>query len=187
MTPTATKPKRKKVRASTTTTRDQKRDQELLSLAETAVKHHTAGTAALTTGLEHYKAAGDALLKAKKIVGHGNFKDWLEKSVKISRETVTLYIRLAKNWDASKMVTVTNMTLRGALAALAPKKKLGADEWEKPEGWDEDCKVQIKQAVEACKQIALWTWPECSQQTALRTICKDWLDGKSSKDYDKRS
>jgi hypothetical protein len=35
-------------------------------------------------GMEHFRAAGTKLLEAKKIVGRGNFKAWVERTCEMS-------------------------------------------------------------------------------------------------------
>jgi hypothetical protein len=78
---------------------------------------HEAGEKSTRAGLEHFRAAGEALLKAKKECAHGKWLKWLKENVKFSQQTASCYMRLAADWD--KLPAAGN--LRGALRILAGK------------------------------------------------------------------
>lgn len=65
--------------------------------------------------------AGDLLLEAKEIVGHGKFGLWLKENVKISGRTARLYMTLAKHRERleDKVATVASLTLREAERLVA--------------------------------------------------------------------
>lgn len=42
------------------------------------------------------KAAGEALIEAKKMLAHGQFKQWVEANTKVSYRTAAKYMQLAK-------------------------------------------------------------------------------------------
>jgi hypothetical protein len=87
------------------------------ALAELAAQinaEHLAGEAAFRKGLEHFRAAGEALIKAKEQCGHGQFKAWVEKNVKASYRTAANYMRIAREWE--KCATAAH--LRDALRLL---------------------------------------------------------------------
>src|SRR5262249_11052670 len=79
------------------------------------------GDAATAKGLEHYRKAGEALLRAKKAVGHGGWGPYLE-SVGIPHQWASECMRLACA-DPSKLPP--GGTLKGALEALT---KLAVEE-----------------------------------------------------------
>jgi hypothetical protein len=60
---------------------------------------HKSGEESTRRGLEHFRAAGEALLKAKKAVGHGGFQAWVEKHVHCSYRTAACYMRVAREWE----------------------------------------------------------------------------------------
>lgn len=70
--------------------------EDLASLAAKINSEHAAGEEATRAGLEHYRAAGEALLKAKKQCGHGKWLAWLAKNVKCSDRQARRYMALAK-------------------------------------------------------------------------------------------
>jgi hypothetical protein len=70
---------------------------DLDAYLETARREHEAGDQCYRDGLERYRRAGEALLKAKAAAGHGN---WLEKLAKtgIPTQRASEYMRLAAGW-----------------------------------------------------------------------------------------
>jgi hypothetical protein len=88
--------------------------EDLAELAATANREHAAGEADVRAGLEHFRAAGEALLKAKKRCGHGRWLPWLKANVKFSQQTASVYMRVAQDWD--KLPAAGN--LRDALRLL---------------------------------------------------------------------
>jgi Protein of unknown function (DUF3102) len=76
-----------------------RRAEDLVALAETINAAHEAGEGAARKGLEQFRKAGDALLKAKALVGHGNFGLWLEENVTLTPQTARGYMRIASRWD----------------------------------------------------------------------------------------
>ena len=77
---------------------------------EAEALQHTRGA------LEHYKRAGDKLLKAKKQCGHGNWLKWLKGNVRFDQRSAWKYMHVAKNW--SKLEPSSNLTLTEALRLL---------------------------------------------------------------------
>jgi hypothetical protein len=73
--------------------------EDLAALAAAANAAHVAGQAASRKSLEHFRAAGEALIKAKKRCGHGNWLAWLEANVEFDRRTASSYTRIATNWE----------------------------------------------------------------------------------------
>jgi hypothetical protein len=69
---------------------------ELASLINGA---HCAGEAASRRGLDHFRQAGEMLLKAKEKCGHGMWLEWLSKNVRFSRMNANRYMCVAKEWD----------------------------------------------------------------------------------------
>lgn len=71
--------------------------------------------------LEHARAAGELLIKAKDGMKHGEWLPWLAANVEVSERQSQKYIAVAKNWTAitSKSALGADLTLNGALDALA--------------------------------------------------------------------
>jgi hypothetical protein len=87
---------------------------DLRALAAEINAAHKSGEESTRRGLAHFRVAGEALLKAKKAVGHGGFKAWVEKHVHFSYRTAAGYMRVAREWE--KCATVAH--LRDALRML---------------------------------------------------------------------
>lgn len=86
------------------------------SLAELAAwigAEHQAGEVSAAKGVGHFRRAGEALLKAKALVGHGKWLKWLKANVSFSQQTANCYMRLA----AAKLPAAGN--LREALRYLS--------------------------------------------------------------------
>jgi hypothetical protein len=71
--------------------------------------------------LQHALAVGDLLLKAKAIVGHGNWGEWLRDHCEMSDRSAQAYMRLARNRGAieAKSAGTADLSIEAALAALA--------------------------------------------------------------------
>lgn len=91
--------------------------QELQNLVATINEEHAAGEEASRRGLDHYRRAGAALLRAKEQVGHGNWKTWCEKYVKFPQQRASEYMRLAKYWG--KIPPGGTLGLKAALRFIA--------------------------------------------------------------------
>jgi hypothetical protein len=73
--------------------------EDLAALAAEVNAAHVAVEAAGRQTLEQAKRAGDALLRAKKLTGHGKWLPWLTANVRFSRRTAQAYMRVAGRWD----------------------------------------------------------------------------------------
>jgi len=85
---------------------------DLGQVARDAIK---AGDDAVAKGLEHYKIAGDALIKAKELCAHGEWMSWLEANG-IKQQRASECMRLADGW--AKVPPGGSFTLKVALKAL---------------------------------------------------------------------
>jgi hypothetical protein len=75
---------------------------DLAALAAEINSQHRQGEEMTRTGLEHFRRAGEALLKAKAQCGHGRWMAWLEKNVRFSRQQAAAYMRVADRWHECK-------------------------------------------------------------------------------------
>jgi hypothetical protein len=92
------------------------------------IKHfHSATIEALEQSVRFAILAGDNLLQAKQQVAqHGQWTGWVQRHCEMSERTAQLYMQLARNRQAveAKMATVADLTLNGAVRAIAsPKAK----------------------------------------------------------------
>jgi Protein of unknown function (DUF3102) len=88
---------------------------DLDALAAAANAEHHAYQTTQAAALEHAMAAGDALIEAKELVGHGRWLRWVAEHCDFTDRTASNYMRLARNRKA-----VTDMDGVGqALDALA--------------------------------------------------------------------
>lgn len=90
--------------------------EDLAALAAAINAAHEAGEGATRQGLEHFRAAGEALIRAKAECGHGNWLPWLEASVSFSNQRASEYMRLAAGWG--KLPPGGNFGLKEALAVI---------------------------------------------------------------------
>jgi hypothetical protein len=93
--------------------------EDLAALATAINAEHGAALAAARSSLEHAKAAGEMLIRAKKQCCHGKWLPWLKANVKFSERTARGYMSVARRWDEVKSATVADLSLRDALTALA--------------------------------------------------------------------
>ncbi len=90
--------------------------EDLATLAAAINAAHAAGENAVRKGLDHFRAAGTALMKAKVQCGHGRWLKWLEKNVRFKVTTAWNYMLVAREWD--KISTAENLKEALRLARL---------------------------------------------------------------------
>jgi hypothetical protein len=94
---------------------------DLDALAKEVCKHLQASTAAAQNFLEHALAAGDALIRAKAQVKHGDWLKWL-KSCDLSADTAERYMKLARHRAELNSARLRNLSLSAALKLVVKKK-----------------------------------------------------------------
>src|SRR5262249_31042164 len=94
---------------------------DLDALAKEVCKHLQGSGAAAQNFLEHALAAGDALIRAKEQVKHGDWLKWL-KSCDLSADTAERYMKLARHRAELNSAGVRNLSLSAALKLVAKKK-----------------------------------------------------------------
>lgn len=78
-----------------------------------------ARKAATEFAVRNALVAGNLLIQAKRMAGHGNFAKWLEINLSdVSRRTVSRYMKLARNWPQVANLTVQPISLGKAYQAL---------------------------------------------------------------------
>ncbi len=65
------------------------------------------------------KSIGDVINKGKRVVGHGEYKEWARNQFGLSDRTIQDYSRVAKNWELVK----NTKTIRKALKLIDDNKK----------------------------------------------------------------
>jgi hypothetical protein len=113
---------------------DTDRSNVLADLAVRINAEHEAACGAVKSGAEHAMAAGDLLIEAKaKLDQHGGWLPWLKQNCgEISERTAQLYMRMARNREAieANAQHVADLSLRGAMAVIAPPKPDDSDRYE---------------------------------------------------------
>jgi len=73
--------------------------------------------------------AGNALIDAKRQVGHGNWLKWLKENCELSDRTAEVYMTCARNRQRVEAIiaTAANMTLAQALREIKPQSGKGKD------------------------------------------------------------
>jgi len=96
---------------------------DLDALAKEVCKHLQASATAAQNFLEHALAAGDALIRAKAQVKHGEWLPWL-KSCGLGEDTAERYMKLARHRAELNSARVRNLSLSAALKLIAKPKKI---------------------------------------------------------------
>jgi Protein of unknown function (DUF3102) len=106
-------------------------------LAERIKAEHAQCEVTMRAGVEHALKAGELLIEAKALCGHGEWGNWLQTHCEFSERTAQGYMRLAREWPdlaESKAQHVADLSLRGALLMLSEPKP-EPDELQKAQAW----------------------------------------------------
>lgn len=108
------------------------KDIELAEAARIANEEHLSAERAINDSLEHARAAGEALLSAKRLLSHGDWTPWVEKNFAASVRTARVYMRIASRWHEieQKRQTSAVLSIDAAIKFLASvdAQEPGADE-----------------------------------------------------------
>jgi hypothetical protein len=80
--------------------------------------------------LELAKQAGEMLIEAKRLSGHGNWLPWLEANCRVSASMAEKYVKIAKGWDLLAVGNpehVPNLSIRDAVKLLAKPRQPKAE------------------------------------------------------------
>jgi hypothetical protein len=96
----------------------------LPTFAQTINQEHAAGESATREGLQHYRAAGVAVIKAKAACKRTRtpWGKWLKANTKVTRMTANRYERLARKWRGGN-VTLHVLNLWRRICGNKPKSK----------------------------------------------------------------
>ena len=87
-------------------------DEKNLSQLETEIKEH------LTKIAINYIEVGKRLLKAKSLVKHGDWQNWLEQNFQLGQSSANKLMSVAKRFAQSELVTILNSTQMIAMLDL---------------------------------------------------------------------
>jgi hypothetical protein len=106
---------------------------EMKQLVTDITNAHREACGAARTALDHARKAGELLLKAKSRTAHGGWLLWLTSNFDFTPRTAQSYMRIAEGWAAlqAKSETASHLSLREALALLAPAKEYEIHEYGK--------------------------------------------------------
>jgi hypothetical protein len=107
--------------------------EDLGELAAAINREHEAGEACTRRGLEHYRRAGEALVKAKAQCGHGRWLPWLKANVRFSQQQASRYMQLAKLPVTSNLEDQWRV-ISGNAPADKPPERRAAPSWDEPAG-----------------------------------------------------
>lgn len=138
----------------------------LTSLAESINAEHREATDCVRRSLIHARKAGEWLIKAKEIIGHGGWLAWLEDNTEFPDRTAQVYMRVARSWDEIETQARANaqdladLGIQSALTLLAkPKSELEPDllplTAKKSKSWcdkDEDSEAFPRPTVETSEK-----------------------------------
>jgi hypothetical protein len=100
---------------------------KLAELAAQINTEHDECKATFKRGLDHAMRAGDLLIQAKALVGHGNWLLWFREHCHMAERTAQVYMRLARHRPQVESAGPAGLTIDSMLATLA-----------QPSGWDDD-------------------------------------------------
>jgi hypothetical protein len=89
-------------------------EDRLDTLTRTIRQAHAECSQAMRTTLEAARRAGDALIEARKDIGHGGWLKYVEQTCGLNRRTANRYMTIAEHWDQIGHVS----NLSEALGAL---------------------------------------------------------------------
>ncbi len=103
--------------------------QSLDALARQIRDTHALVGASVSDAVTYAITAGRLLLEAKAGVRRGEWLPWLERNCEMSERTAQVYMRMSKKTStlAENPQRVADLTMRGALALLAKRKRTAAD------------------------------------------------------------
>ncbi len=135
-----------------------------------------------TEGLLFFMQAGDALIKAKQLVGHyGEWGRWLAANCDLSPRTARLYMQLANNRESieAKMAMVADLTIAEALRGEAEEETppTGRAGWSPNEGYRYELE-KAKRAVQRAENITRYVDPETADielLAAARVTTREWF------------
>jgi multidrug resistance efflux pump len=116
---------------------------------------HDAAARAAYVSIEKAIEAGEALIEAKELLGHGEWLPWLG-GVEMSARTAQRYMRLARHKDAvldTQKRHATDLSLREALALLDTRTEL--ERALALQGHQDALRAQIDDLAEAVEQADL--------------------------------
>ena len=83
-------------------------------LAKQINEHHAACETAMQSALQHAIAAGELLAKAKALVPHGTWADWLTQNFASTQRTASLYVRLYEHRAQISNGVANSLSIRDA-------------------------------------------------------------------------
>lgn len=116
---------------------------ELKNISTEINTEHEIVVNACKSAVEHAIKAGELLIKAKSMVNHGEWLDWMKDNCEMTERTAQTYMRLAREYpklEDSKAQRVADLSMRETLKVLAAPKeseseleraRLSTDEYEK--------------------------------------------------------
>ena len=99
---------------------------DLASLAVDINESHRSCLECSRNAVGYAVEAGEMLLRAKSLVGHGGFEGWIRKFTKLSPRTARVYMQVAQRWPElakAKRQSAADLTIRDFLAELASTSK----------------------------------------------------------------
>jgi hypothetical protein len=99
------------------------REHALDQLAVEVNQHHSTFICSIRTSLDHARAAGCTLRRAKNLLSHGEWTAWVQDHCKFSLRTAQKYLSLARMWNklAPNAPPTALFTIDGLLSTVARK------------------------------------------------------------------
>lgn len=128
-------------------------DFQLDSLANEIRERHDSVQASVKDALEHAIEAGRLLMRAKKMVQHGDWLPWLAENCKFGERMAQNYMRLARQAPGllgENPQCVADLTVRRAVGSLRKPKRTIWNQRQPPYGID-----GFEDSYQCCEPLAL--------------------------------
>jgi hypothetical protein len=128
---------------------------DLPSLADEVRACHAAVRDHIRSSFTFACRAGELLLTAKRVVGHGRWLNWIDQNCHLSEDQVERYIRCAKHRAAieANSADVRNLTITEAMKSIArprePKSEPHPEQAAEPESPQTPAAKPVRQAIVA--------------------------------------
>ena len=157
-------------------------DQQELDALANAIRIADLGVSRAVANLvEHAIAAGDALLRAKAKVGHGNWLRYLKEKCDLSEAKAERYMRIARDRDVVKANSscVQNLSLAHALRLIDAEKRKS-----QPQAPSGPKAPKTAKAADPLNSLA-WSDASPTQRTKfLRAVGRDAILAAAPSDWD---
>jgi hypothetical protein len=137
----------------------QTKSTDLAELAKRANDLYGLGQAAEKKSLAYYRQAGEALIEAKKKVGHGKWETWMKNNLKFSPTQAKRYMALVKSpvtVDSENEKQEWQKIQNGSKPKKGSAKKLNGEAKEEATEQSTERDIYFRVSLKQAEQIETW-------------------------------